>query len=111
MDVDLSDMEDDYEEVSFQDIFGEALANGSTTITIQEEMVAKVKKGIINAKQSARRRANRKEIAWERVTLKFEEKKDEEMVGVVHLTVTASKNAVIRILKIPFDPKVELSDE
>jgi hypothetical protein len=44
MDVDLSDLEDDYEEVSFQDLFGAALADGSTTIAIQEEMVAKVKR-------------------------------------------------------------------
>lgn len=44
MDVDLSELEDDYEEVSFQDLFGAALADGSTTIAIQEEMVAKVKK-------------------------------------------------------------------
>ena len=67
MDVDLSDLEDDYEEVSFQDLFGAALADGSTTIAIQEEMVAKVKKGIINAKQSARRRANRKDLAWDKI--------------------------------------------
>ncbi len=111
MDVDLSDLEDDYEEVSFQDLFGAALADGSTTIAIQEEMVAKVKKGIINAKQSARRRANRKDLAWDRVTLEFEEKQDEEMVGIVHLTIKATKKAVIKILKIPFDPKVELEDE
>jgi hypothetical protein len=111
MDVDLSDMEDDYEEVSFQDIFGEALAKGSTTIAIQQEMVAKVKKGIINAKQSIRRRANRHKLTWDRVTLEFEEKQDEEIVGIVHLTVRATKKAVIKIFKIPFDPRAELTDE
>lgn len=109
--VDLSDMDDDYEEVSFQDLFGSALADGGTTISIEEGMVETVKRGVINAKQSIRRRANRNRLQWERVTLEFEEKQDPIRVGTVNLTIRAVKKAVIKILKVPFDPKAEIKDE
>lgn len=104
IDIDLSDMEDDeddeFEEVSFQEIFGEALADGSSKISIETTEIPRVKRGIINAKQSARKRANRKGIPWDRVTLVFEETLDQENNGFTTLKVTATRKAVIRVRKL-----------
>ena len=104
IDIDLSDMEDDendgFEEVSFQEIFGDALAEGSSKISIETTEIPRVKRGIINAKQSARKRANRKGIPWDRVTLVFEETLDQENNGFTILKVTATRKAVIRVRKL-----------
>lgn len=101
IDIDLSDMEDDgFEEVSFQEIFGEVLAGGSSKISIETTEIPSVKRGIINAKQSARRRANRKGIPWDRVTLVFEETLDQENNGFTILKVTATRKAVVRVRKL-----------
>ncbi len=101
IDIDLSNMEnDEFEEVSFQEIFGEALADGSSKISIETTEIPRVKRGIINAKQSARKRANRKGIPWDRVTLVFEETLDQENNGFTILKVTATRKAVIRVRKL-----------
>lgn len=103
--VDLEDLNDEdedesMEEVSFSELFGEALAQGTTVVSIDSTEISRVKRGIVNAKQSARKRANRNKLAWDRVTLEFKEEPDPEAAGFTLLTVMAAKKAVVKVRKM-----------
>lgn len=97
---DLNDEDENMEEVSFSELFGEALAQGTTVVSIDSTEIARVKRGIVNAKQSARKRANRKKLPWNMVTLEFKEEPDPEAAGFILLTVTATRKAVVKVRKM-----------
>lgn len=86
------------EELSFQEIFEEALRR-PFTIEIDTSLVETVKRGVINAKSATRKRTLRRGIQWDAVFLTFEELPSNQE-GCTYLTITASRRATVQVKRV-----------
>lgn len=117
LDAEALEEESEVEKVSYQEILADALAaeDAGLIITISKDSLAIVQKGIMNAKSAARKRAHKKEIPWDAVTLRFEVIEDESDPDWIDLKIFATRRATILIRKKPVSRKglttIDLSNE
>jgi hypothetical protein len=124
--IDLDELEDsqaeisddlefpEEEELSYQEIYGQVLESSPMIITVLRNDVDNIKRGVINAKHAARKKANYHGLPWDPATLEFEIKEttiEEERPFYVDLTISAVRRATVKIKRRIQLNKVDLEKD
>jgi hypothetical protein len=109
---DEDDLEEEGEKVSYQEILSEIILAGEEghTITILKDHLDIAKRGILNAKSAARKRAYTRGLQWETLTLRFKEEYNDEEPDWMNLTIFAGRKASVFVRRKPVPP-IDLSLE